>query len=823
MGIDSSFGQQFKQQINQGLRKLGITVDPNDPLANMSSAVTNNDVSSVINQIQVLSSRTYSRSIMMRGLDLARIDESNWNKLFPYKFIILQAGANGGYKRVRGLEVILPITPQTLTITSQFASQLSVASRGILEEHNGLNVKAINFTATTGILVSRQTFTLEDKIDGNVQAIFGGTVQAVQGFANAVASVFPRQQAQLPATGNAELQFNGYYQYHVIRAFLELYAELKKKPAGRGYRLGLELGKDRVIYLVTPQAFTTNKSAASPMEINYSFSGIAWGTVSDIELSGEQPLPQFMGNNTSDLQNILNGIRNARRVFQKAKDIIRAVKTDVETNIFGPINNIILSIKEAASIPQTVADFPKELQQALQSTVVKEFDSLKNLLPGGFQASFAAAVQPSLAESSDTGSVQGVVATKADVLADIDFTDSLPVNAITLTPEQQAAVQDSIEAATNTTNSDIQDLIADLEEMSAALESQAITQGVDSPAWDILNSAYESISHLYSLLADNFYGVSTVGEQTAGVNPLLDFYQGYAATGDVAFTKPVSKFAIPFPFRSSLEWLAQKYLGDPTRWFEIAAVNNLQPPYIDEDGFIRAFLTNGQGRQFNLDSADNLFVNQSVWIFSDTIPMQKRKIKSIQKVTDANFIITVDGNDNLGDFLLSENAKMKTYLPNTVNSQKLLYIPMDEPSSLDNTQVTAITFLEETPEMLQMAKIDLLLDHNGDLAVSQDGFQNLSYGKNNLIQAARLKLQSIAGQLLFHPEYGAGVEVGESNADFSIDNLIDRIKESFADDPRYQSVDRVEIQQDSGVLKIRVFLTAADNQGLVPVEFEVDT
>lgn len=820
MGFDSSFGQQFQQSINQGLRKLGAAVDNVNPSKNLTASLNAGENESVINSMKTLSSLNYSKSIMMRGLDIARIDATNWTRVFPYKFIILEA-TETGYKRSGNLEVTLPITPQELQIQTPFASQLTVTSRGISEENNGVKIKNIQFTASTGVLLTRKSFTLEDKVEGNIQAIFGGTISATQDLVSAVNSVFPRSQDQVKPPDADTLQFNGYYQFHVIRAFLELYAKLKESPKGRGYRLGLELGKHRVIYLVTPQNFVSKQSASSPMELMYTFSGIAWGTVADVDLSGEQPLPKFMGNNTSDMQNILNGIRNARRVFQAAKDIIRAAKTDIETNVFGPINNIVLAIKEAASIPQTIADFPKELQQSFQQTVVRDAQSLVNLLPGTIQTLFLGAILPSLPESNSTGSVNGVVATKADEILDINFTDVLPVSALTLTPEQQQAVQDSIESAVTVNNSQIRDLITNLDQLATSLQAQAETQGVDSPAWDILYSTAETQSHLYSLLADNFFGVNTVGEQTGGANPLLDFYQGYAASGDISFTKTPSKFAIPFPFRTTLEWLAQRYLGDATRWLEIVAVNNLQAPYIDEDGFNYVFLTNGQGRLFNINSVKNLFVDQSIWLSSDTKPMQRRKIKAIQKVTDTNFIITVDGEDDLESFTLNDNAKMKAYLPNTVNSQKLIYIPLDAPATLDGVQVKSITYLNETPEMLAMAKIDWLLDQDGDLAVSSDGFQNLAYGKQNLIQAATLKLRTVAGSLLLHPDFGAGVEVGTSEADFSIQNIVDRIRESFAEDPRFQSVDRVEVEQKPGVLIMRVFLTAADNQGIVPVEYKI--
>lgn len=634
--------------------------------------------------------------------------------------------------------------------------------------------------------------------------------------------MFPKEQAALPPQD--DLQFTGYYQYHLIRAFLELYAHLKAKPGGQGYRLGFEVGKDRAIYLVTPQMFNTKKSAASPMEYTYTFSCVAWGTADNPKLLGSEiKTSEAVGNKIGDIQKILNGVRNSRRVMESFKDIILSVKTDYETNILGPINNVILTIKEGLSIGKTLSDFPKDLSNSMNRALF----ALDPAFTSGLMSEDAAAKlnkarNAALPELDPSMNLGGNIPLpfNNDSISTPDIQDSIPVDILPLSPEQQDAVSSAVNNAFLTTdNNTINSLISNLESLSESLEAQALSQGVDSPAWDILYAVNDNIENMYSLLADNFYGVNTVSQQSSGASPLLDFYQGYAATGGVNFTKSTSKFSIPFPFRTTLEWLSQKYLGDATRWIEIAAINNLQAPYIDEDGFINDFIANGKDRQFNIASDKNLHVDQSVWIYSNTKPLQRRKIKSIQKVTDSNFILTVDGDSDLSSYTAADQSKVKAYLPYTVNSQKLIYLPIDTPSQTENIVIKPITFIDETPEMLAMSKIDLLLDQDGDLAVGQDGFQNLSYGKQNLIQAAKLKLQTVAGSLLLHPDFGAGQEVGQSEADISADGILNSIRISFESDPRFESVDSIEVKRESGVLTIRIQLTAADNQGIVPVAF----
>jgi hypothetical protein len=235
---------------------------------------------------------------------------------------------------------------------------------------------------------------------------------------------------------------------------------------------------------------------------------------------------------------------------------------------------------------------------------------------------------------------------------------------------QQNAVQAALLTAASTTNGDVNTLIGNLQSLNTSLEPQALSQGADSPIWEILYSLNDTVGSMYSLISDNFFGNITNSQAAAGVSSIMNFYQGYALSNGINFTIPKSKFSIPFPFKTTLEWLAQRYLGDATRWIEIAATNNLQAPYIDEDGFIYSFVANGNSNQFNINTNTNLFVGQTIWIMSNTQPSSKRTIQSIQQINTSNYLITVNGSDNLGYFTTIDKAQMKAYLPNTVNSQK---------------------------------------------------------------------------------------------------------------------------------------------------------
>jgi hypothetical protein len=88
----------------------------------------------------------------------------------------------------------------------------------------------------------------------------------------------------------------------------------------------------------------------------------------------------------------------------------------------------------------------------------------------------------------------------------------------------------------------------------------------------------------------------------------LAFWQGQAALSNINFTKPDSKIAVPFPYKITLEQLSATYLGSPERWIEIAALNGLQAPYVDEEGFSYKLTANGSANQITIGSADNLYI-----------------------------------------------------------------------------------------------------------------------------------------------------------------------------------------------------------------------
>lgn len=366
---------------------------------------------------------------------------------------------------------------------------------------------------------------------------------------------------------------------------------------------------------------------------------------------------------------------------------------------------------------------------------------------------------------------------KSEVLNQPGIMDNISPSDLNLSTQQQTAIESVRQNALNTTNENkINLLISNLKDLNKALEPIITTLPPLEPEWDLLYSIQDTITNLYSITSNGFSKETPTETNNANSNPsaatnVIDYWNQNLQNNNVNFQSPTAKIYIPFPFRGTLEQLAANYLGDATRWGEIAALNGLQSPYIDEDGFYRNLVVNGNTNDIIVDSAKDLFVGQTIYISSDTQQQTKRKIQKISEVSSKQFIITVDGSPNMGNYTSSDNAKMKAYLPYTVNSMMQIAIPV-QGSPTEESQTKSLPFLKDDLESVSFSKVDILLDPNYDLAITSDGFANLAYGKTNLIQAAKLKLATVPGTVILNPEYGAGIELGGSTAELGLESQI---------------------------------------------------
>ena len=304
-------------------------------------------------------------------------------------------------------------------------------------------------------------------------------------------------------------------------------------------------------------------------------------------------------------------------------------------------------------------------------------------------------------------------------------------------------------------------------------------------------------------------------------NP-MDFAAGFFANTQIPFTSQQGKFAVPFPYGSTLETLAIQYLGDIDRWQEIASLNNLRAPFVDETGFTVPLLTNGNGSQVTVASAQGLEVSQLVYLSASGLQRSARHILSITPINGgAYYVLVLDGQPNLNAFTTLLGANLQAFLPGTVNSQMTLYIPSAQAPAAPEFDTPGIPGLNPFQQYFNLGGVDLLLTSTGDLVITPDGDCRLAIGLTNIIQGAWLAFNTPKGNLKRHPEYGFPQLVGQSIADMSASSVLTTAKALFNGDPTYSGVQYASVNITGNTARLFMGMQLAQTNQILPIAFDL--
>ena len=821
------------------------------------------------------------------------IDPTRWDQLFPYRLVVFDTaknqivGGNGsgtvGLPTKSGAETIfstegkniiinfiplgnqwifrLPITPQQLSITDQFAINTSATLRGVIEEHSGVRFKMIQASGTMGVWTQRSSVVSPPAPTSIVQSLFGGTIEAAANTVNQFSAIINTATSDHPAnrpkrfdpkSSNFGDTSTGYFHALALQQFLEQYAEAKKNPKNASWRLVFDIPKQNQSFVVTPMTFSWLQNENKPTQINYSMQMKAWRRI-DLTQKVSAIIPGIQSIDIGILQRILNTISEARKLTSSAVNLIGAVRSDVERPL-DVLRQTSLLIKDLAGVSLTAADLKFQIARDYKSAigeVLKDYQST-----GAFLSSISSdpAVASALADfhlsyvNREGLSIQkigdGQLGPAASLSQKIDpshnflnqpeknFTimNQVFIQDMKLTPIQQAQVDQMIIDAQTITIDDLKTFRAVIQTLALQLSNNfgagstfySQMYGIPAPIARISPMTvdeYELLKALYDVMQS--YDILTATTQVDDIKKStnMEYVAGLANGAGIDFNLPNSKILSPVPFGLTVEQIAARYLGNPQRWLEIVTLNNLRSPYIDENGFQRPLLSNATGRQITISSIENMYIGQRIVLHSASQIPSARRILGIDRLSDTSYLLSLDGNPDIDVFTVPDKAYIQVYLPGTVNSQQKIFIP-SELTVQDGPTILIPTSVSED-SLVGLSKVDWLLTETGDIATNTFGDFRFSAGMTNLIQALKLKIATPKGTVLMHPEFGLGIRAGIMNSEVNVQDIYNNINKLIEEDPRFTGLDSLQVSLTGPVLSISMSVQLAGQNGVFPVTFQL--
>jgi len=284
--------------------------------------------------------------------------------------------------------------------------------------------------------------------------------------------------------------------------------------------------------------------------------------------------------------------------------------------------------------------------------------------------------------------------------------------------------------------------------------------------------------------------------------------------------------AISAPFVDSLEYMSNVFYGSKDRWFEIAAINNLQPPYVDKTGEKEYLLGPGTLSSVKISSnkANYLKIGTKIKIGSYTVRDEIRSIIKIVNFNDGTMILSLSGEPDLAKLKLSEKSYVKIYKPQTANEDSLLLIPVDGASLQIQSKQPNLDVLKKLNKGLLDFGVDIKRDEKtGELQVSKNGDFDLIYGMPAVRQALFTLLNTNINELPFHPSYGIpSVDVIGSSFYGSIGfatAFSQIIRDVILSDVRYSNVLVQDLVATETTMSINLIVSINNSDTIIPLSF----
>lgn len=785
------------------------------------------------------------------------INQLLWDEVLPYQLTFYERQENNIFLRRADLgSFTLPIPPTDLTRGLPAAIRTTATLGGIIEEHNGSPIRTLTFSGTTGILPIRTSL----PSNPSPAAIFGGVLKNVLGQVLTATSDAPFNPPNLiqDSDFDTELPFStGYYQFRLLEKFIEHYLWFKKQNTieSRNISLAIEIHKDEAVYLASLTDFTLHRSASSnPLEYTYTLTFKTWRKI--LDTTNTAPLAsQAQPATGNDLMaTALNYVTQVRNSLYALNNVLSGFAADADSLVNEPLRQVALFAKGVLGVTLTCADLPPAIILGLKPAILSALSTQASFNDiGSVLGAVPKATKDAYNELKNFAQTTLIANTNGGQLASAASaltTSAAPANKILNNPQDYYGLFSLIQPSNLQIAPVVQQQITQEQNRIARLTrldfqnfrdqiltfstSYANSVGAGNAIYNQTFSANTSNVTRTPTLED-FIVLDALNTATLQLNQIvatptsntlpdpLAYVSAAASPYDIQVRQANSKIAIPFPYGNTLEMIAARYLNDPQRWIEIATINNLQEPYVDEEGFTYNLLVNANQNEITVPTNNNLYIGQPVSLVSTT---QLRTYYRINAITQRGTTYVLQLNTNgidLNNYKLQDRAQLHAYLPNTINAQQLLYIPSDLPNNITIPLGKPNNAYTNLQAQLSQGGADLLLNPtDNDLIITPTGNAKLAIGLANKIQKLRLTINTPRGTIIEHPQYGFPLEEGQSLADLSANDVLRLVQNTFTGDPTIQGVEGVQVQINGPTTIITFSIIEAVTGNRLPVAFAVN-
>jgi hypothetical protein len=512
--------------------------------------------------------------------------------------------------------------------------------------------------------------------------------------------------------------------------------------------------KDGEFLIIELNKFQMKRSASRKTLYDYTISCRVLGNVAFQEPAGAKG---FYADIDSFVDQAKEGLDTARGGLLRSQQILRQVEATYESTVLDPLRKAILAIKAFKGLGTVAADLGR---QAISNTV-SEAATLGVLLGISKQSSLTASdqaeVKKALTSAQNNSRVGASSPTTANAVASLLNTSDIltRVDSSVLPKASQDALKAELAAA-------------------AALP----------------RSFYEETLNTLTRVRDNAVDKFGLG------SPVYDAQFGRVSTGTVnSQAATEDEILLVDAFSKAIKAMEK-----------VLSANNFHgTSYSDLITDVQSKFTENLGLKIQP-------AMKSIILPTDT---DLERLALQQLGNSSRWVEIAELNGLKPPFIIQDQSDTTL---NVLHPGQQILIPEPVQNGFGTLVSGKPTYY--TDNLSQIEKnlgVDLMIDENFDLVLSNNNDLELAVGAKNAAQAIALKLAYEPGDLIKHPSVGVGITVGEKFPDLN-DIQINLVK-SLTQDPRFQSVQNLSIQQDGSslLLNFEVKITNVD----IPVPLSI--